>query len=75
MKYGIRVPNTVAEAKELDAANGNTLWMDAIRTEIVSLIGLNCFEFHSPCFKPPEDYSWTTLHFNFEVKPDLCRKA
>ena len=44
-------------------------------SEIQLLINLNCFEFHSPCYKPPNDYSWTTLHFNFEVKPDLRRKA
>ena len=29
-KFGIRVPKSVAEAKRLDEANGDTLWWDAI---------------------------------------------
>ena len=29
-KYGIRVPKSVQEAKEIDRQNGNTLWWDAI---------------------------------------------
>jgi len=31
-KYGIRVPKTIEEAKRIDKENGNTLWMDAIRS-------------------------------------------
>jgi hypothetical protein len=33
-KYGIRVPNTVKEAIEIDAENGDTLWWDAIMKEM-----------------------------------------
>jgi hypothetical protein len=33
-KYGIRVPNTVEEAIEIDAENGDTLWWDAIMKEM-----------------------------------------
>ena len=29
-KYGIRVPNTVKEAIDIDKENGNTPWWDAI---------------------------------------------
>ena len=29
-KYGVRVPRNVKEALEIDAKNGNTLWVDAI---------------------------------------------
>ena len=33
-KFGIRVPNSVAEAKRLDEATGDTLWWDAICKEM-----------------------------------------
>ena len=33
-KYGIRVPNTVKEAIEIDKDNGDTLWWDAIMKEM-----------------------------------------
>ena len=29
-KYGLRVPNMVKEAVEIDQYNGNTIWWDAI---------------------------------------------
>ena len=32
-KFVVRVPNTVKEAVELDTANGNTLWQEAIGKE------------------------------------------
>lgn len=33
MKFGVRVPKDVNEARKLDAGNGNTLWQDAILKE------------------------------------------
>ena len=33
-KYGIRVPNTVEEDILIDKDNGDTLWWDAIMTEM-----------------------------------------
>ena len=33
-KYGIRVPNSIQESKEIVETNGNTLWVDQIRREI-----------------------------------------
>ena len=36
-KYGIRVPHSVKEAIEIDTINGNTLWQDAIRDEMVNI--------------------------------------
>ena len=34
-------------ALELDKANGNTLWADAIATETKALTDLKCFQFYS----------------------------
>ena len=33
-KFGIHVPKTIEEARQLDKENGNTLWEDAIRKEM-----------------------------------------
>ena len=33
-KYGIRVPNTVKEAVDIDQENGDTLWWGAIMQEM-----------------------------------------
>ena len=29
-KYGIKLPKSVEDAQQLDHANGNTIWMDAL---------------------------------------------
>ena len=75
VKYGIRIPNTVEEARQFDKENGNNLWEEAIEAEIASLKKMNCFAFKSPSYKPHDDYKWTTLHLNFEVKECGRRKA
>ena len=33
-KYGIRIPKSIQEARELDRQNGNNLWMDSVRLEM-----------------------------------------
>ena len=33
-EHGIRVPKNIAEAKQVDAENGNTLWMDSVNLEM-----------------------------------------
>ena len=33
-KFGIRIPKNAVEAKEIDDANGNTYWQDAIAKEM-----------------------------------------
>ena len=75
MKYGIVVPQSVKHARELDAQNGNTLWSDAIKKEIDSLLWLGCFDFHAPDFKPSLEYQFTKLTMIFEVKQDGQCKA
>lgn len=76
VKYGVVVPTSVAHAKLLDAENGNTFWMDAIRAEIESLLKLQCFEFRAPTNgKPSPDYQFTKLTMIFDVKQDGRRKA
>jgi hypothetical protein len=59
----------------LDKSNGNSLWQDAIKLEITSLIDLECFEFKPSNFLPGNKFQKTTLMTVFDVKQDLCRKA
>jgi len=40
VKYGVEIPQNVAHVYELDALHGNTLWQDAIKKEISSLLEL-----------------------------------
>jgi hypothetical protein len=75
-KFGIQVPQTAKEAIDIDTANGNTLWQDAMRAEMDALEKLDCFEFHPEGCIPGDDYQPTRLRMIFDVKADtLQRKA
>ena len=74
-KYGVQVPRTIAEALELDAANGNNHWQEAIDKEMKALLDMECFEFLKDGESPGQDFQKTRLHMIFDVKNDLRRKA
>ena len=66
-KYGIRVPKNIAEAKQIDAENGDTLWMDAVRLEMKN-VRVAFLEYDG---NPDEDlvgYTEITGHLVFDVK-------
>ena len=74
-KYGIRIPKSVAEAKAIDAENGNSLWMDAIQLEMKN-VRVAFQELESN----PNDligYQQITGHLVFDVKlgENFRRKA
>ena len=73
MKFGVIVPTTVKEAKELDAANNNTLWQDAIEKETKN--AKIAFNFRPRGEAAPPGWTKIRCHMNFEVKIDLRRKA
>jgi hypothetical protein len=75
VKYGVIIPCGVKHAMELDTENSNTLWADAIKKEIDSLLRLGCFDFCAPDFKPSSEYQFAKLTMIFEVKQDGRRKA
>ena len=75
VKYGIEVPRDTKRAYEIDRENGNTLWEDAIKKEVASLLAMECFEFKEPGYKPSPDYQWTKLTMVYDVKSCLTRKA
>ena len=75
IKYSIKIPRDIKEVKIFDEEAGNTLWANAIKAEIDSLLKLQCFEFHDPGYKPPKDYQPTLLNMIFEIKHDGRCKA
>ena len=73
MKFGIDVPGDVAEAMKLDAANGNSLWLDSITKEMKN--SRVAFELLDKGDKAPVGYKEITCHLIFDIKLDMTRKA
>lgn len=72
-KYGIRVPDNVSHAFELDKANGNTYWTDAMNKEMSN--NSVAFEIKEDDEPLPVGYTLQSGHMVFDVKMDLTRKA
>jgi len=73
-KFGIQVPRNIKEAYDLDAANSNTYWQDAIKLEMDALENFDAFEFHPKGYNPGPNYQSTRLHMIFDVKADTLRR-
>ena len=69
-QFGFQVPRTPAEAIELDKANGNTKWQDAMQLKIDSLMDYETFKDLGENAKKPEGYLMIRLHWVFAVKHD-----
>lgn len=72
-KYGIEVPISIAHARKLDARNGNTMWMDALKKEMYN-VGV-AFEILEAGVRAPGGWSKATGHLIWDVKMDFTRKA
>lgn len=61
-KFGVRLPNTIPEALELDRINRNTLWYDTIIKKMQNV----CIDFdiQGRSNKPPSGYKWIPLHIS-----------
>ena len=73
LKYGIKAPDTAAEAHRLDQENGNTFWTDTIAKEMnnVSM----SFPVMEEEAKPPPCYKQVGGRIIFDVKMNFTRKA
>ena len=71
-KFGLRVPNTVAEALEIDKERGDALWQDAINKEMTNV--RIAFDIRSDK-TPPPGYQKIPHNIIFEIKMDFTRKA
>ena len=74
IKFGIEVPRNYNDAMRLDRLNNNTMWQDAIKTELDQINEYNTFRVHGKNIPPPDKYK-VPVHFIFDVKFDLRRKA
>ena len=75
-KFGIKIPKSVKEAKELDAQNGNTLWWDAILKEMVNVkIAFELFDGDEKDLPP--QFQEVKCHIIFDIKmgENFRRKA
>ena len=72
-KYGVQIPKKIEEAYELDAANGNHLWRDAINREMENL--KVAFDILPEGKEPPPGYTKTSGHIIFDVRMTMERKA
>ena len=73
IKFGIKIPLTVEEAKELDKLNNNSFWEDAIKKELEKV--RVAFELIDEGEAPIPGSKKINYHFVFDVKHDLVRKA
>ena len=72
-KYGIEVPNNVAEALRIDERNGNHFWRDAINKEMENL--KVAFDILPDGKDPPPGYTKSSGDMVFDVRMILERKA
>jgi Reverse transcriptase (RNA-dependent DNA polymerase) len=72
-KFGIEVPKTVLEALQMDKANGNHLWRDAIQKEMTNV--QPAFQILDDGDIVPVGYQFIKCHMIFDVKMDFTRKA
>ena len=73
MKYGIKIPMSITEAKKLDHENGNDLWNRAIVKETNAV--RVAFQLLNEGDKPPIGSKSIQYHWIFTIKFDLSRKA
>ena len=72
-KYGIEMPTDKYHFKRLDAKNGNTFWIDAIKKEIHD-VGI-AFEILEDNASMPMRHRKITAHLVFDMKMGFTRKA
>ena len=75
-KFGIEIPKSVLQARQIDAKNGNTLWWVAICKEMKNV--RPAFEvFEGGVEQLPSGFQETKCHMIFDVKigENFCRKA
>ena len=74
-KFGVEVPRNVKHALEIDKANGNTAWMDAMMLEINQLNDYETFKCIPEDGKVPFGFKRIPYQIIFDVNFDGCLKA
>jgi hypothetical protein len=72
-KFGIEVPTSIEDAREIDKRNGNTYWQDAIAKEMYNVsVAFKILEENESL---PPGFTKSSGHLVFDVKMDFTRKA
>jgi hypothetical protein len=71
-KFGVRIPRTVRECRELDKENGNTMWQDAIQKEMNNVTV--AFKMLDKGEEVPPAYKYIDCHMIFDVKMENFRQ-
>jgi len=74
-KFGVEIPIDYADAIRIDTENGNTLWQDAVTTELSQLDEYGTFLDKGKKAPIPDGYRRIKLHLIFDCKHDFQRKA
>ena len=75
IKFGVEVPRNYNDAMRLDRLNNNNLWTKAIKTDMDLNKEYNTYRDQRKNVFPPSGYKKVPVHFVFDVKFDLRRKA
>ena len=70
--FGIAIPNNVKEVLQLDKENGNTLWADAIATEMKNV--KVAFKILDDGEMAPQDHQFVNCHLIFDIKMENFRR-
>ena len=73
--FGVLAPRNMQQALEIDAANGDTKWADAVAVEMSMIHSYNTFTDKGKGHKPSQDYKKIRVHIVFACKHDGRRKA
>ena len=65
IKFGIEVPKNYKQALEFDKRNGNTLWQEAIKTELDQILDYKTFKDNGNVV--PQGHQNIPVHFVFDV--------
>ena len=71
-KFGVEIPKNMANCKRIDNANGNTLWQDAVASEINDV--RIAFKIKYGDEKIPPGYQYIRCHMIFDVKMEVFRR-
>ena len=72
-KYGVEIPNSIAEAFKIDKKNNNTHWQDAVNREMENL--KVAFDILPEGQHPPPTYRKASGHIIFDVRMTLEQTA
>ena len=73
--FGVLAPWNMQQALEIDAANGDTKWADAVAVEMSMINSYDTFTDKGKGYKPSRDYKKIRVHIVFACKHDGRRKA